>query len=322
MIHARGLSKSFGSVRAVQGVSLTVDVPGVLGLLGPNGAGKTTTIRMLTGCLEPDEGTVHLAGIDLARNRVEAQRHLGYAPETPPAYPEMTARAYLDHRGRLAGLARRPRATAVENAIARCRLEPVARRRVAGLSKGYRQRVGLAAALVPDPKVLVLDEPASGLDPSQIVGLRTLIRELGSSKIVVLSSHILGEIERVSDRVVILAGGKLLADGTPRDVAARARTYIIAEIAPPPADAPRSDAGLIDWAHTLVADANVGAADTSEPVGRGWVRLRIPTRPDQPQAEALVATVSERSARIRELHTERPTLETRFIELIAGRGEP
>ena len=216
MIEAQGLCKQFGSFLAVRDVTFSIPRGQVVAFLGPNGAGKTTTMRLLTGFVAPTRGTARIAGIDVQTDRIEAAEHLGYLPENGPLYPDMTpARpAPLLRRGpRAAGTALlRSRIDAV---LAQCSLESVAYKPIGKLSKGYRQRVSMAQALLHDPEVLIMDEPTSGLDPNQIRGVRKLIRELGKSKTVLVSTHILQEVEPVADRVLFIHDGKIVFDGTP-----------------------------------------------------------------------------------------------------------
>ena len=213
MILVREIRKSYGRIRALRGVSFGVERGEIVGLLGPNGAGKSTTIRILTGFLPPDAGSVQIDGHDAVTDSLEARRRIGYLPESAPLYPEMSVRTYLDYRARLFGLGRSERRRASDAAMDRCRIADVATRRIGHLSKGYRQRVGLASALLHDPPVLVLDEPSNGLDPAQIRETRSLVHELGESRTMIVSSHVLPEIERLATRVIVIAGGEIRADG-------------------------------------------------------------------------------------------------------------
>lgn len=221
MISVQRVSKSFGSVRAVHDVSFEVGRGEVVGLLGANGAGKSTTIRMITGFLPPDAGRIAIEGSDTLEASLSARRRIGYLPESAPAYAEMTVQDYLDFRGRLAGLARGKRRTAMLEAMESCELADVAKRRVGNLSRGYRQRVGMAAAILHAPPVLVLDEPTSALDPRQIKHIRQLIRSLAAERAVLVSSHILPEVEQTCDRIVVMARGTVRLNARPRDLVAR-----------------------------------------------------------------------------------------------------
>jgi ABC-2 type transport system ATP-binding protein len=218
VIEARGLSKRYGELVAVDGVSFAIAPGEVVGFLGPNGAGKTTTMRILTGFLPATDGTAAIAGHDIFEDPIAARRAVGYLPETPPLYPEMSVEGYLDYVARIKDVPRRERAAAVDRALARCGLADVRRRVIAALSKGYRQRVGLAQAIVHDPPVLILDEPTVGLDPIQIREIRSLIAELASerkgdrARTVILSTHILPEVEAICRRVLIIHRGRIVVD--------------------------------------------------------------------------------------------------------------
>ncbi len=221
MLEVQSLSKSFYGNVAVDEVSFSVGNGEILGFLGPNGAGKTTTMRMITGFLSPTAGRVLLDGVDVSAKPLEAKRRLGYLPETLSLYPEMRVREYVKYRAELCGVPRKQVPARLAEALATCFVDDVADKPIANLSKGYRQRVGLAAALVHGPKVLVLDEPTVGLDPRQIVKVRELVRNLREGRTILLSTHILPEVELVCDRVVIIDKGKIVATGTPEELRQR-----------------------------------------------------------------------------------------------------
>ncbi|MCB1054587.1 MAG: ABC transporter ATP-binding protein, partial [Acidobacteria bacterium] len=202
MIEAHDLSRRYGDFTAVDRISFAVGDGEILGILGPNGAGKTTTIRMITGFLPPTSGKVTVAGKDLADDAGAARRDIGYLPENVALYPEMRVTQYLEYRARLEGLNRSTARAAIADTLDRCLLDTVQHQVIGTLSKGYRQRVGLAAAILHEPRVLVLDEPTVGLDPKQIIAIRELIRELGRSRTLLLSTHILPEVELLCDRLV------------------------------------------------------------------------------------------------------------------------
>lgn len=215
MIEAYDLCRRYGDFTAVDGISFRAAEREILGMLGPNGAGKTTTLRMITGFLPPTSGRVTVGGKDLFEAPREARREVGYLPENVALYPEMRVEEYLAYRARLEGL---PAATArdrIGEALSRCLLEDVRGQIIGTLSKGYRQRVGLATAILHRPSVLVLDEPTVGLDPKQIIAIRELIRELGRERTLLLSTHILPEVELLCDRVLIIDRGRIIAQGTP-----------------------------------------------------------------------------------------------------------
>jgi len=219
MIEAKGLSKRYGDIVAADRISFSVEPGEVVGFLGPNGAGKTTTMRMLTGFLPPTDGEAIIAGHDIFRAPLAARRAVGYLPENPPLYPEMRVAAYVDYVARIKDVPRRERAAAVDRALERCDLRDVASQVIGTLSKGYKQRVGLAQAIVHDPPVLILDEPTIGLDPLQIREIRTLISELASGEgadrhTIVLSTHILAEVEAICRRVILINEGRKRVDRT------------------------------------------------------------------------------------------------------------
>lgn len=215
MLVADNLVKSFETKRAVQGVSFTLEKGEVLGFLGPNGAGKTTTMRMLAGCLEPDAGIASIAGYNCVEARLEAQARLGFLPEGAPAYPAMTPRGFVKFGLRARGFRGDALSRACELAIERVRLAEAADQPIGTLSKGFKRRAALAAAIAHDPAVLILDEPTDGLDPNQKDGVRALIREMAPDKAIIISTHILEEVPAVCSRAIVIAAGKVLFDGTP-----------------------------------------------------------------------------------------------------------
>jgi gliding motility-associated transport system ATP-binding protein len=212
MIEVEGLTQRYGSYTAVRDVSFTVEPGEVVGFLGPNGAGKTTTLKVIAAYTAPSQGRVRVGGHDVEAAPREVHRCLGYLPEHCPLYEEMRARAFLEFVARVRGLPRAERARAVGRAAERCRLEDVLERPISELSKGFRQRVGIAQALVHDPSVVVLDEPTHGLDPNQVLEVRSLVRELGHERTVLFSSHILSEVEATCRRVLVINQGRLVAD--------------------------------------------------------------------------------------------------------------
>lgn len=214
MISVEGLSKRYARNVAVDNISFQVDKGQIVGFLGPNGAGKTTTMRILTCFLPPTSGHANVAGFDVLDQPLEVKRRIGYLPETPPLYPEMEVQEYLKFVGRLKGIRSSDLGRRTADAMERCAIGDVRNKLIAKLSKGYRQRVGLAQAIIHNPDVLILDEPTSGLDPKQIHETRDLIRSLGGDHTVVLSTHILPEVEQVCERVIIISRGKVVATDT------------------------------------------------------------------------------------------------------------
>lgn len=218
VIEVSGLTKRYGKNTAVDHLSFQVKKGQIYGFLGPNGAGKTTTMNMLTGYLAPTEGQIRIDGHDISEEPVEARRCIGYLPEIPPLYLDMTPQEYLRFAAELKGVAKEKRESEVERVMEKTQIQDMQERLIRHLSKGYRQRVGLAQALLGDPEVLILDEPMVGLDPKQIIEIRELIRSLGKKHTVILSSHILSEITSICDHVMIISHGKLAASDTPENL--------------------------------------------------------------------------------------------------------
>jgi ABC-2 type transport system ATP-binding protein len=223
VIEVQHLTKRYGRVTAVHDVSFRVERGEILGFLGPNGAGKTTTMRILTGYMPATEGKAIVAGFDVFDQPIEAKRRTGYLPETPPLYPDMSVSEYLDFVAKIKGVPPADRRTRVQYVMDRTRITDMANRLCGKLSKGYRQRVGLAQALIHNPDVLILDEPTAGLDPKQIIETRELIKELGGDHTIILSTHILPEVAQVCQRVVIINKGHVVAVDTPDNLTARLR---------------------------------------------------------------------------------------------------
>jgi ABC-2 type transport system ATP-binding protein len=223
VIEVQHLTKRYGPFTAVNDLSFRVERGEILGFLGPNGAGKTTTMRVLTGYMPPTEGKAIVAGFDVFDQPIEAKRRTGYLPETPPLYPDMTVRDYLEFVARIKGVPRTERKTRVSAVMERTRVADMAKRHCGKLSKGYRQRVGLAQALLHNPDVLILDEPTAGLDPKQIIETRQLIKELAGDHTIILSTHILPEVSQTCQRVVIINKGRVVAVDTPENLTSRLR---------------------------------------------------------------------------------------------------
>ncbi len=221
MIEVQGVTKRYGPLTAVDDISFRVEPGQILGFLGPNGAGKTTTMRILTGCIPPTEGRAVVAGFDVSEQPVEAKRRTGYLPETPPLYPDMTVREYLTFTSRISGVPSGERSAQIKLAMERTSVADVANRHCGKLSKGYRQRVGLAQAILHNPDVLILDEPTAGLDPKQIIETRNLIRDLAGDHTIILSTHILPEVSQTCEQVVIINQGRVVAVDTPDNLTSR-----------------------------------------------------------------------------------------------------
>ncbi|GIW73703.1 MAG: multidrug ABC transporter ATP-binding protein [Phycisphaerales bacterium] len=313
MIQVRNLHKSFGAVTALAGVGFDVPEGRVTGLLGANGAGKSTTIRIITGYTVPDAGWVRVGDLWAHQSPIALRRILGYLPESAPTYGEMPVAALLRYRAALYGLVGKARKAAVERAIDTCDLAPVRRRRVAHLSKGYRQRVGLATAILHDPPVLVLDEPTNGLDPGQISHTRSLIRRLAQGRTVLVSSHILPEIERTCDRVVILARGRLCAQGQLDELLDRGRRELIVEAT---FTSPAAHAGALAAVRAVQGILGVLPRE----LDGSLVRWRVEFDPERIGESALRQAVGDAlaaaDARVRLLERRRATLEDLFLELM------
>ena len=307
-LSARNLTRSFGSHRVIHDVSLELRRGEVLGLLGHNGAGKTTTLQVLTGCLLPDAGSIEICGIDLLRQPGPAKAHIGYLPEAPPLYRELSVDDYLTFAARLRGMKRSEAAEALVRTKQRCGLEAAGRKIIGTLSKGYQQRVGIAQAIIHRPAVVVLDEPTVGLDPAQTRDIRSLIRELGDGSSVILSTHLLAEVESVCDRVEIMQRGKLIYG----DTSARMRQYgtvsgfIVSLRNPPPLSELEGIAG-VSGVEQLSAtqfrvlhapDANPGSALLSLAERQGW---------QVEQLTPLQATLEEVFVRITDADATEPT---------------
>ncbi|MCL4128950.1 UNVERIFIED_CONTAM: hypothetical protein GTU68_051873 [Idotea baltica] len=220
MIEVENLSKQYGKFQAVEDLSFSIPKGQVVGFLGPNGAGKTTTMRMLTTFIPPSGGSAQVAGYDIYKQGDQVRSSIGYLPEAPSMYPELSVRENIDFFASIRGLSSKPRKKAVDQVIERCLLGDVRSKLASHISRGYRQRVGLACALVHEPEVVILDEPTSGLDPQQIIEIRKLIRELGETQTVILSTHVLPEVTEVCSHVIIIAGGKLVEKGSVAELTA------------------------------------------------------------------------------------------------------
>ena len=310
MIEVRNLSKYYGSHLAVDNISFTVKEGEIVGFLGPNGAGKTTTLRILT-CFHPaSAGSASVAGHDVLTESMAVRSAVGYLPENVPLYPEMRVREFLRFRGKLRGLGWMAREAAIDRVAERCWLQDVIGRPIGQLSKGYRQRVGLADALLHNPRVLILDEPTIGLDPTQIRATRSLIRELAQEHTVILSSHILPEVEATCQRIVIIHEGRLVASGSPAELRERIseESKLIAEVKAPPNEAAAAVRQL------------AGVTDVHGEPHDGWTRLSIAGRQDV--REAIAALAADKGWPLRELRRDIATLEDFFVKIVAGMRGP
>jgi ABC-2 type transport system ATP-binding protein len=244
MIEITGLTKQFGAIPAVSGLDLTVNQGEVLGFLGPNGAGKSTTMKMVTGYLTPDAGTVRVCGHDMATDTIAAQRMIGYLPEGAPAYGDMTPRQFLGFIAEIRGFKGADSKKAVADAVTATELDAVLDQPIETLSKGFKRRVGLAQAILHNPAVLIMDEPTDGLDPNQKHAVRELIRAMAATKAIVVSTHVLEEVEAICTRAVIIDRGRVVADGTPAELLARSRHHNAVTLTLPADQAERAKAKL------------------------------------------------------------------------------
>ncbi|HEY3123792.1 MAG TPA: ATP-binding cassette domain-containing protein [Thermoanaerobaculia bacterium] len=304
MIEVQSLTKRYGTQPAVSDVTFSVRQGEIVGFLGPNGAGKTTTMRVLTGFLPPSEGTARVAGHDIVSDSRQARAKLGYLPESAALYPEMRVKEYLAYRARLEGLAGQDVRSRVDEIIGRCLLEEVADRKVENLSRGYRQRAALAGSLVHQPPVLILDEPTVGLDPAQIIKIREMIRSLGRERAVLLSTHILPEVDAVCDRVLIIDCGRIIAEGTPEELRRRLAGTPIVRAA---------FRGEVAAAEALASLPGVVSA--KETSSDGETRVRVECAEGAEVAEEIFHFAVSRGWILRELSRETLSLEDVFVRL-------
>jgi ABC-2 type transport system ATP-binding protein len=306
VIEVHNLTKQYGPFTAVDDISFRVERGEILGFLGPNGAGKTTTMRILTGYMPPTDGTAVVAGFDVLDQPIEAKRRIGYLPETPPLYPDMTVREYLTFCTRIKGMPRSGRAPRIDTVMERTRIADMANRHCSKLSKGYRQRVGLAQALLHNPDVLILDEPTAGLDPKQIIETRKLIKELAGDHTIVLSTHILPEVSQTCQRVVIINKGRVVAVDSVENLISRAGEAGTVHVQ---VDAGGEDARAVLAAIDGVAGVEVTRADG--PV----IALEVQGDVGRDVRRELAAAIVTRGWGLLELRQQRVSLEDVFLHL-------
>lgn len=310
MVEIEQLSKSFGDFRAVNGISLTVSKGEVLGFLGPNGAGKTTTMRMVAGYLTPTSGSARVCGRDVVEDPTAAKSVIGYLPEGSPSYDDMTVWGFLKFIAEIRGFDGAERDARVDNVVSRLGLGDVINRPIEILSKGYRRRVGLAQSIIHDPPVLILDEPTDGLDPNQKHQVRSLIAEMAPEKAIIVSTHILEEVEAVCTRAVIISGGRVLADGTADQLRTRLPQSNAICVILPQAAAPEA-------AVQFKALPSVAAVFES-PANAGAVKLRITPKDEAPLAAAISAAVREHAIPAIEVYQDRSSLDDVFRVITTG----
>lgn len=305
MIEVEQLTQQYGARTAIQDLTFRVEAGEILGFLGPNGAGKTTTLRILAAAQPASRGTARIAGWDVHQQAQAVRKQIGYLPEIPPLYPEMTVQAYLSFVARLKGVVAGDRPQRLITTLQRCGLSDRARTPIRKLSKGYRQRVGLAQAIVHDPPVILLDEPTVGLDPRQLQEVRSLIRSLAGEKTVIFSSHILSEVSQVSDRVVILDQGRLVTTMATQDLLDPGGWHYRLEVS--------SDRDPLAVLQHL---AGVQSVQVQAQIGDRWV-LSLASQPDQELGASLAQTLQQQGFQLWELRRDRPSLEDIFLRLTA-----
>lgn len=303
MIEVVGLTKFYGEVRALDEVTFDVRKGEILGFLGPNGAGKTTAMRILTGFLSPTSGTAKIAGYDVVEESLEVRRLTGYLPESTPLYNEMRVRDYLGYMARIRGVPRRRIRDRVDDIVERCGLTEVADRLIGHLSKGYRQRVGIAQALVHDPQVLILDEPTIGLDPVQVREVRQLIKSMAGERTIILSTHILPEVSMTCQRVLIIHKGRIVAEDTPEGLSRRLQQSerVLVRLARPPSQ-------------PLHAFSQLDGVLRVEPVDDNLFAIETP--PGNDIREKVAEFVVQKGWGLLELRREEMTLEEIFVNLV------
>ena len=306
MIEVRHVTKRYGPVAAVDDVSFRVEAGQILGFLGPNGAGKTTTMRVLTGYLPPTEGTATIAGFDVLEEPIEAKRRTGYLPESPPLYPDMTVREYLTFVARINGLRAPERPARLDEVMERTSIADVVDRHCGKLSKGYRQRVGLAQAILHNPEVLILDEPTAGLDPKQIIETRELIKELAGDHTIILSTHILPEVSQTCERVVIINQGRVVAEDSPDNLTDRLHGSVTVQM--------QIDTAGADPTAALQAVAGVASVSVGEPDGDGRT-IEVQSAQDVDVRRDLANTVVSNGWGLLEMRRARRSLEEIFLQL-------
>lgn len=312
MIQVQNLTKRFDGKTALDDVSFEMSMGDILGFLGPNGAGKTTMMRILTAFIPPTSGTAVVGGFDVNVQPIEAKKLIGYLPEQVPLYPEMRVREYLKFRAELKGTRHRDIKKSIDRVVEECRLKEVEKKVIAHLSKGFRQRTGLADALVSQPPILILDEPTIGLDPSQIRQTRQLIRELGEQRTLILSTHILPEVEHVCSSVLIISNGKIVGEGTPRELRGRlaGQSIVKAEIRGKDVTAEK-------------IESIEGFKSTSVRQSGEIATLSMTTDRAQGEVEEkLFSLCVEAGWVLRSLYREAPSLEDVFLELVGREEEP
>ncbi len=312
MIEVKNLTKKFGPHVAVDNISFTVNDGEIVGFLGPNGAGKTTTMNMMTGFLSATEGTIRINGYDILDEPIKAKKQLGYLPDVPPVYGDMTVEEYLNFICDLKGVKKASRKAMLNDIVMTVQIKEVYKRLVKNLSKGYRQRVGLAQALVGDPEVLILDEPTVGLDPKQIIEMRALIRKLGEKHTVILSSHILSEVSAVCDRVMMINRGRIVATDTTEGLSNKAGNSL--QMVTVKGDGYAACEKLDVW-------ADIESAEIASDNGDGTYDIKVKGRDEADIRELIFTTLAHENIPILSLKPVTLDLEEAFLKVINGELE-
>ena len=309
MIEVRNLVKKYGDHLAVDDLSFTVEQGQIYGFLGPNGAGKSTTMNMITGCLAATSGEVRIDGYDIYKQARQAKAQIGYLPEQPPLYPDMTPREYLDFVAQMKGIGKKERVHAVQTVMEKTGIADVQNRLIKNLSKGYKQRVGLAQAILGDPKVVILDEPTVGLDPAQIVEIRGVIKSLAESHTVIFSSHILSEVSEICSRILMISGGKLVAEDTPQALESR---FVAAPVLS--VSVKGDPEGILDAIRAIegVTDVEISASQEN-----GVSDVTVTCAQGAQVTEEISRALAQRDCLILRLEESKASLEDVFMELIA-----
>jgi gliding motility-associated transport system ATP-binding protein len=308
MIHMEKLTKYYGDLCAVNAIDLDINKGEIMGLLGPNGAGKTTTLRMITGYLEPTSGSIHVKEYDIAENMLEIKKLIGYLPESAPLYHNMLVYDYLDYVAKVRGIEKDKKESRIREMVELCALHGIMHRNIGELSKGLKQRVGLAHAMIDDPEILVLDEPTSGLDPNQIVEIRDIIRAIGKEKTIILSTHILSEAEATCDRIVIIDRGAIVADGTAEMLkmgAGNEKTMYITLLG----------ADFDQVRRKLLPIQGISQIDQDEPLKTGELKLRLSLEGAADPRQSIYQAIKDTDWILLEFRLEGKSLENIFREL-------
>ena len=313
LVEARDLVKRFGSLTAVDGITFSVQRGEVVGFLGPNGAGKSTAMKIISGFLQPTSGQAWIDGHDSHADPIAARRHLGYLPEGAPAYADMTVAAFLEFMAAMHGMSKAQADARLGELVERVDLAGVWNQRIEALSKGFKRRVGIAQALVHDPDALILDEPTDGLDPIQKYEMRDLIRSIAAKKAIIISTHILEEVEAVCTRAIIIAKGRMLADATPAELLARAPVNRTVAVALATAD----PQGAVD---VLMRHPGVERVEVVQRVN-GMTRLAVRTAVNEPSMDEVASVLSRANIAVKEFYHERATLDDVFRQITGHRAE-